>query len=150
MPLGTVKSQTARVPSIDYARSLRSKILCGKKCVEVHRDQGELGCVRTWRLEPKEAAEVERHLASCPGCRDKLREFQKVNCALVAAPPSVYPPSYLKDGILARRVLGCGRNSPAALGLLRAVVRLWREAHKCRLLHQRGPRRDQSIAQCPT
>jgi anti-sigma-K factor RskA len=53
-------------------------------------------------LEPEEAAEVRRHLASCPSCRNELRELQKVSHALEAAPPPVDPPSYLKDEILSR------------------------------------------------
>jgi len=53
-------------------------------------------------LEPEEEAEVRRHLASCPSCRNELWELQKVNRALEAAPPSADPPSYLKDEILAQ------------------------------------------------
>ena len=48
------------------------------------------------------AAEVRRHLASCPRCQDEVRELRKVNRALEAAPPPADPPSYLKDGILSR------------------------------------------------
>ena len=53
-------------------------------------------------LEPEEAAEVQRHLAFCPGCQDEVRELRKVNRALEAAPPPAVPPSYLKDEILSQ------------------------------------------------
>jgi anti-sigma-K factor RskA len=69
------------------------------KCAEIHPN---LTAFVLGGLEPEEAAEVERHLASCPGCRRELEELRKVNRALEAAPPPVDPPSHLKDVILAR------------------------------------------------
>lgn len=69
------------------------------KCAEVHPN---LAVFALGGLEPEEAAEVERHLASCPGCRRELEELRKVNRALEAAPPPVDPPSHLKDVILSR------------------------------------------------
>jgi anti-sigma-K factor RskA len=69
------------------------------KCAEVHPN---LAVFALGGLEPEEAAEVERHLASCPGCRRELEELRKVNRALDAAPPPVDPPSHLKDVILSR------------------------------------------------
>jgi anti-sigma-K factor RskA len=68
-------------------------------CAEVHPN---LAVFALGGLEPEEAAEVERHLASCPGCRRELEELRKVNRALEAAPPPVDPPSHLKDVILSR------------------------------------------------
>ena len=53
-------------------------------------------------LDPEEARETRRHLASCSHCRIELEELQKVNRALEAASPSVDPPDYLKDEILTR------------------------------------------------
>jgi len=53
-------------------------------------------------LEPEEAAAVRRHLASCPDCRNELRELEEVNRALEAGPPPADPPGYLKDEILSR------------------------------------------------
>jgi anti-sigma-K factor RskA len=53
-------------------------------------------------LDPEEAEETRRHLASCPRCRNELVGLQKVNRALEAAPPPVEPPDYLKDEILSR------------------------------------------------
>jgi anti-sigma-K factor RskA len=53
-------------------------------------------------LEPEEAAEVQRHLASCLSCRNELEELQKVNHALEAAPPPADPPSHLKEEILSQ------------------------------------------------
>jgi Putative zinc-finger len=38
-------------------------------------------------LEPEEAAVIRHHLARCPDCRRELRELEKVNSALKAAPP---------------------------------------------------------------
>jgi anti-sigma-K factor RskA len=68
-------------------------------CAEVHPN---LATFVLDGLEPEEAAEVQRHLASCPRCQDEVRELRKVNRALEAAPPPADPPSYLKDGILSR------------------------------------------------
>ena len=53
-------------------------------------------------LDPEEAEETRRHLASCHSCRNELEGLQKVNRALAAAPPPVDPPAYLKDEILTR------------------------------------------------
>jgi anti-sigma-K factor RskA len=69
------------------------------RCAEVHPN---LAAFILNGLEPEEAAEVRRHLASCPRCQDEVRELRKVNRALEAAPPPADPPSYLKDGILSR------------------------------------------------
>jgi anti-sigma-K factor RskA len=68
-------------------------------CAEVHPN---LAAFVLDGLEPEEAAEVQRHLASCPRCQDEVRELRKVNRALEAAPPPADPPNYLKDGILSR------------------------------------------------
>jgi Anti-sigma-K factor rskA, C-terminal/Putative zinc-finger len=68
-------------------------------CAEIHPN---LAAFVLRGLEPEEAAEVEVHLASCPGCTNELRELQKVNRALDAAPSSATPPAYLKDEILSR------------------------------------------------
>ena len=69
------------------------------RCAEVHPN---LAAFVLEGLEPEEAAEIQRHLASCPRCQDEVRELRKVNRALEAAPPPADPPSYLKDGILSR------------------------------------------------
>jgi hypothetical protein len=69
------------------------------RCAEVHPN---LAAFVLDGLEPEEAAEVQRHLASCPRCQDEVRELRKVNRALEAAPPPADPPSYLKEGILSR------------------------------------------------
>jgi hypothetical protein len=69
------------------------------RCAEVHPN---LAAFVLDGLEPEEAAEIRRHLASCPRCQDEVRELRKVNRALEAAPPPVDPPSYLKDGILSQ------------------------------------------------
>ena len=67
------------------------------KCEEVHPN---LGAFVLGGLEPEEETEVRRHLALCPSCREKLKEFEEVSRALEAAPPLADPPSYLKDEIL--------------------------------------------------
>ncbi len=67
------------------------------KCAEVHPN---LGAFVLGGLEPQEAAEIRRHLALCPGCRNELQELEKINQALEAAPPPADPPRYLKDEIL--------------------------------------------------
>lgn len=69
------------------------------RCAEVHPN---LAAFVLDGLEPEEAAEIRRHLASCPRCQDEARELRKVNRALEAAPPPADPPSYLKEGILSR------------------------------------------------
>jgi anti-sigma-K factor RskA len=53
-------------------------------------------------LEPEEAAEIQRHIASCAGCQGELEELEKMNRALDAAPPPAAPPAYLKEEILSR------------------------------------------------
>jgi anti-sigma-K factor RskA len=53
-------------------------------------------------MEPEEAAEVQRHIASCSSCRNELEELEKVNRALQAAPPLEDPPSHLKEEILSQ------------------------------------------------
>lgn len=70
------------------------------KCAEVHP---KLGGFVLGGLEPDEAAEVRRHLASCRSCQGELREFEEVSQVLKAAPPpTADPPSYLKDAILSQ------------------------------------------------
>ena len=69
------------------------------RCAEVHPN---LAAFVLDGLEPEEAAEIRRHLASCPRCQDEASELRKVNRALEAAPPPADPPSYLKEGILSR------------------------------------------------
>jgi hypothetical protein len=69
------------------------------RCAEIHPN---LAAFVLDGLEPEEAAEIRRHLASCPRCQVEVRELRKVNRALEAAPPPADPPSYLKDGILSR------------------------------------------------
>ena len=69
------------------------------RCADVHPN---LAAFVLDGLEPEEAAEIQRHLASCPRCQDEVRELRKVNRALEAAPPPADPPSYLKEGILSR------------------------------------------------
>jgi anti-sigma-K factor RskA len=69
------------------------------RCAEIHPN---LAAFVLDGLEPEEAAEIRRHLASCHRCRDEVRELRKVNRALEAAPPPADPPSYLKEGILSR------------------------------------------------
>ena len=53
-------------------------------------------------LEPQEAEEARRHLASCSHCRNELEDLEKTNRALQAAPPPVDPPAYLRGEILSR------------------------------------------------
>jgi hypothetical protein len=70
------------------------------RCVEI---EANLAAFVLDGLEEEEAAEVERHLASCPSCQEELRELRKVSSALEAAPaPRTTPPSYLKGEILSR------------------------------------------------
>jgi len=69
------------------------------RCAEVHPN---LAAFVLDGLEPEEAAEIRRHLVSCPRCQDEVRELRKVNRALEAAPPPADPPGYLKDGILSQ------------------------------------------------
>jgi anti-sigma-K factor RskA len=53
-------------------------------------------------LEPEEAAEIQRHIASCADCQSELEELRGVNRLLDAAPPPAAPPAYLKGKVLAR------------------------------------------------
>jgi len=69
------------------------------KCEEVRLS---LGGFVLGGLESTEAAEVQRHLALCPGCQNELKAFERITQALEAAPPSIDPPSHLKDEILSQ------------------------------------------------
>jgi anti-sigma-K factor RskA len=69
------------------------------KCAEVHLN---LAPFVVGGLEPEEAAEIQRHIASCAHCQSELEELRQVNGALDAAPPPEAPPSYLKGRILSR------------------------------------------------
>ena len=69
------------------------------KCAEIHPN---LAAFALDGLEPEEAAEVRRHMASCAHCRGELEELRKVNRALEAASPPADPPAYLKEEILSR------------------------------------------------
>ena len=69
------------------------------KCEEVRLS---LGGFVLGVLESTEAAEVQRHLALCPGCQNELKAFERITQALEAAPPSIDPPSHLKDKILSQ------------------------------------------------
>jgi anti-sigma-K factor RskA len=53
-------------------------------------------------LEPEEAVEIQRHIASCADCQSELHALRSVNRALDAAPPPAAPPAYLKGEILSR------------------------------------------------
>ena len=68
-------------------------------CAEVHPN---LAAFVLGGLEPEEAAEIQRHIASCADCRSEFEELWSVNRALDAAPPPAAPPSYLKGEILSR------------------------------------------------
>ena len=78
------------------------------RCAEIHPS---LAAFVLGGLEPEEAAEVKRHLASCFNCRNELEELRKVNRALEAAPPPADPPSHLKDEILSQVRTAAGRAS---------------------------------------
>jgi anti-sigma factor RsiW len=41
-------------------------------------DRTDLGAYSLGLLEAAEAAQVERHLAACPDCRQEVREFEAV------------------------------------------------------------------------
>jgi hypothetical protein len=69
------------------------------KCVKVRLN---LGAFVLDGLEPEETAEIRHHLTLCSGCRNELKELEKISKALEAAPPSVDPPGYLKDEVLSR------------------------------------------------
>jgi anti-sigma-K factor RskA len=68
-------------------------------CAEVHPN---LATFVLGGLEPEEAAEIQRHIASCADCQSELEELWSVNRALDAAPPPAAPPAYLKGEILSR------------------------------------------------
>jgi hypothetical protein len=90
-----------------------------KKCEEVHPN---LGAFVLGGLESEEETEVRRHLALCPSCREKLKEFEEVSQALEAAPPLADPPSYLKDEILS---YVCAEESPSSRDFRSRNLRLF-------------------------
>ena len=59
-----------------------------------------LGAYALDAVDPGEAAAVEAHLGTCPGCRDEIARLQQAAGAL--AGPEEEPPSELWDGIAAR------------------------------------------------
>ncbi len=59
-----------------------------------------LGAYALDAVDPGEAAAVEAHLGTCPGCRDEIARLQEAAGAL--AGPEEEPPSELWDGIAAR------------------------------------------------
>src|SRR5215211_2936979 len=69
------------------------------KCADV---SANLAAFVLGGMESEEAAEIQRHLASCPGCRRELEDLEKVDRALQAAPPPADPPGHLKEEILSR------------------------------------------------
>jgi anti-sigma-K factor RskA len=69
------------------------------KHAEVHPN---LAAFALGGLEPEEAVEIQRHIASCADCQSELHELRSVNRALDAAPPPAAPPAYLKGEILSR------------------------------------------------
>jgi anti-sigma-K factor RskA len=68
-----------------------------KKCAEVHPN---LAAYVLGGLGSEEETEIQRHIALCPSCQEKLKEFEEVSQALEAAPPLADPPPHLKDEIL--------------------------------------------------
>ncbi|MGW0658732.1 anti-sigma factor [Streptodolium elevatio] len=60
-------------------------------------------------LDPDERALVERHLESCPACRDEVRELRETAARLAAA-TSVPPPDRLRSRVMAE--IGTVRQAP--------------------------------------
>ncbi|WTW92806.1 anti-sigma factor [Streptomycetaceae bacterium NBC_01309] len=60
-------------------------------------------------LDPDERALVERHLESCPACRDEVRELRET-AARLAATTSVPPPDRLRSRVMAE--IGTVRQAP--------------------------------------
>jgi anti-sigma factor RsiW len=62
------------------------------KCAEVHPN---LAAFALGGLEAEEAAEIRRHLASCPGCQSDLEELLKVNSvpSRRRPHPQLHPPT---------------------------------------------------------
>jgi anti-sigma factor RsiW len=54
------------------------------KCAEIHPN---LAAFALDGLESEEAAEVRRHLASCPGCRGELEELRPTGAQLTQRKP---------------------------------------------------------------
>ena len=52
-------------------------------------------------MAPREREEFERHLATCPACREDVEELRPAAEALPMASPPVLPPPALKDRIMA-------------------------------------------------
>jgi anti-sigma factor RsiW len=63
-------------------------------------------------LEPAEAAEVERHLAGCEACRDRLRWLQPAVDLLPAAVEQRSPPERLRERLLDTVRAEAGAESP--------------------------------------
>jgi anti-sigma-K factor RskA len=61
-------------------------------------------------LDEEEAAQVEAHLATCPGCRAELQSYEALAERLALAAPDAVPPAKLKQQIL--RQLQVPRTEP--------------------------------------
>ncbi len=69
------------------------------RCAEV---SSNLAAFVSGGMEPEDAADIERHLASCPACREEREELEWVHRALQAAPPPEHPPDRLKEEVLSQ------------------------------------------------
>jgi anti-sigma-K factor RskA len=82
-------------------------------------------------LEAEEAAEIQRHIASCADCQSELEELWSVNRALDAAPPPAAPPGYLKGEILSRvRAERLSPSSKAGAAKASSSVEEQRRSHR--------------------
>ncbi len=92
-----------------------------------------LGAYALGVLDPEEHQTVERHLETCPRCRNELARFARVADSLALVPPPVLPPPGLKTRLLeetqapSRRIAvatesGRKQSSPSIVTIPRRVV----------------------------
>jgi hypothetical protein len=75
-----------------------------------------LGAYALGILEPEEARDIQRHLATCPACSAELARMESVVESLGSAPLAVAPPEALRQRILAEAIAQPTQDLPAPSG----------------------------------
>ncbi len=95
---------------------------------------GDAAAYALGALEPAEAAEFERHLRTCAGCREELSAFEQVVSALPESVPQYDAPRALRRRLLqdyrSERRTSSAHGLAGAQGGARARRRFWSLQHR--------------------